>query len=268
MFACTPGAASSTIPSTASLFGSNSTSSSGSLFGATSKPHTPLTVGLPTNPPPPGSFGVPPSSTNDLFDPMAAPKGIFGAKTSSSVLESNSALPVSNLLANPPPPPPAPSTLTFGAPTPRGSGVFGLGSAAPVNNSNLFGGFGAASSNPSTLTDPFGSPATGLSTEAGLDSILNSSESLGYGLVSLGSARSASSSSAYLNSADARERTAQTVQSQFKPVDLTKEMAETYYWGRQDVTKKFALSDVNAFWLDYAEWDESLGGSFLSQVNF
>ncbi|OAQ32376.1 hypothetical protein K457DRAFT_135295 [Linnemannia elongata AG-77] len=71
--------------------------------------------------------------------------------------------------------------------------------------------------------------------------------------------------SSYLNSAEAREKTAQTVQSQFKPVDLTKEMAETYYYGRQDSDKNLGAGDVNAFWLDYAEWDESLGGSFLSQ---
>ncbi|KAG0253959.1 hypothetical protein BG011_006043 [Mortierella polycephala] len=64
---------------------------------------------------------------------------------------------------------------------------------------------------------------------------------------------------------DARKRSAQTVQKQFKPVDLTKEMAETYYWGRQDQAIELGRKDVNAFWLDLVEWDESLRGSFLSQ---
>ncbi|KAG0364889.1 hypothetical protein BGZ54_007046, partial [Gamsiella multidivaricata] len=57
----------------------------------------------------------------------------------------------------------------------------------------------------------------------------------------------------------------QKLQSQFKPVDLTKEMAETYYWGRQDKSGTSSSTDVNAFWLDFVEWDESSGGSFLSQ---
>ncbi|KAF9179892.1 hypothetical protein BGZ50_006593 [Haplosporangium sp. Z 11] len=67
------------------------------------------------------------------------------------------------------------------------------------------------------------------------------------------------------NHHEARERSAQTVQKQFKPVDLTKEMAETYYWDRQDQAIEWGRKDVNAFWLDLLEWDESLGGSFLSQ---
>ncbi|KAF9361888.1 hypothetical protein BGX26_010291 [Mortierella sp. AD094] len=61
-----------------------------------------------------------------------------------------------------------------------------------------------------------------------------------------------------------RERSERIVQMQFKPVDLTKEMAETYYYGRQD----FKASDddeANPFWLDLVQWDDSKGGSFLSQ---
>ncbi|KAF8923577.1 hypothetical protein BGZ58_002779 [Dissophora ornata] len=64
----------------------------------------------------------------------------------------------------------------------------------------------------------------------------------------------------------ARQQTAQMQQQQqFKPVDLTKEMAETYYWGRQDKAVETGNSDVNAFWMDFVEWDESKGGLFLSQ---
>ena len=62
-----------------------------------------------------------------------------------------------------------------------------------------------------------------------------------------------------------RERSEKLLQSQFKPVDLTKEMAETYYYGRQDF-KASGDDDANLFWLDLVQWDESKGGSFLSQV--
>jgi hypothetical protein len=161
----------------------------------------------------------------------------------------------------------APSCGLFGGvPAPANSAFGGFGSSAPANN--VFGGFGASSGTLIAQTvDPFGSPA-GVS----LNPILNDADSLGFGSGGLrgGSDRSSyiSSSASYLNSAEAREKTAQTVQSQFKPVDLTKEMAETYYYGRQDSDKNLGASDVNAFWLDYAEWDESLGGSFLSQVPF
>ncbi|KAF9986003.1 hypothetical protein BGZ75_002301 [Mortierella antarctica] len=63
----------------------------------------------------------------------------------------------------------------------------------------------------------------------------------------------------------ARERSSKMLQRQFKPVDLTKEMAETYYWVRQDIDTENSRMDVNAFWLDFVDWDESLGRSFLSQ---
>ncbi|KAF9965228.1 hypothetical protein BGZ70_005201 [Mortierella alpina] len=63
----------------------------------------------------------------------------------------------------------------------------------------------------------------------------------------------------------ARERSSKILQKQFKPVDLTKEKAETYYWGRQDFATENGELDVNAFWLDFVEWDESRGRSFLSQ---
>ncbi|KAF9956207.1 hypothetical protein BGZ72_002927 [Mortierella alpina] len=63
----------------------------------------------------------------------------------------------------------------------------------------------------------------------------------------------------------AREQSSRVLQKQFKPVDLTKEMAETYYWGRQDIATESSRMDVNAFWLDFVEWNESRGRSFLSQ---
>ncbi|KAG0313487.1 hypothetical protein BGZ99_008849 [Dissophora globulifera] len=70
-----------------------------------------------------------------------------------------------------------------------------------------------------------------------------------------------------INSIEARQRTQQQLQQlqQFKPVDLTKEMAETYYWGRQDAAVDSGNMDVNAFWLDFVEWNETKGGSFLTQ---
>ncbi|KAG0275558.1 hypothetical protein BGZ95_008650 [Linnemannia exigua] len=54
------------------------------------------------------------------------------------------------------------------------------------------------------------------------------------------------------------------VRNQFKPVDLTKEMGETYYYNQQDFKKYGHLDEANLFWLDLAQWDESQG-SFLSQ---
>ncbi|KAF9111333.1 hypothetical protein BGX27_005066 [Mortierella sp. AM989] len=62
-----------------------------------------------------------------------------------------------------------------------------------------------------------------------------------------------------------RAQTEEMMKQQQKPVDLTKEMAETYYWGRQDSAYECGKKDVNAFWLDFVEWDESEGGSFLSE---
>ncbi|KAG0198556.1 hypothetical protein BGX28_007992 [Mortierella sp. GBA30] len=61
-----------------------------------------------------------------------------------------------------------------------------------------------------------------------------------------------------------RAQSERILQRQFKPVELTKEMAETYYYGRQDY-KTDDNEEANMFWLDLAEWDESKGGSFLSQ---
>ncbi|KAF9960854.1 hypothetical protein BGZ72_005690 [Mortierella alpina] len=55
-----------------------------------------------------------------------------------------------------------------------------------------------------------------------------------------------------------------TLQSRFKPVDLTKEMAETYYYSRDDIVVHDDQS-VSLFWLDLAQWDDSKGSSFLSQ---
>ncbi|KAF9179501.1 hypothetical protein BGZ51_006867 [Haplosporangium sp. Z 767] len=62
----------------------------------------------------------------------------------------------------------------------------------------------------------------------------------------------------------ARHRSAKKLQRQFKQVDLTKEMAETYYYGRQDF-QSCNGEDTNLFWLDFAQWSEPIGGSFLSQ---
>ncbi|KAF9083794.1 hypothetical protein BGX27_003995, partial [Mortierella sp. AM989] len=73
-----------------------------------------------------------------------------------------------------------------------------------------------------------------------------------------------SSASQKTNVVAERERSEKLLQSQFKPVDLTKEMAETYYYGRQDF-KASGDDDANLFWLDLVQWDESKGGSFLSQ---
>ncbi|KAG0302497.1 hypothetical protein BGZ99_002970, partial [Dissophora globulifera] len=69
------------------------------------------------------------------------------------------------------------------------------------------------------------------------------------------------------DSMEARQRAQQQLEQlqQFKPVDLTKEMAETYYWERQDAAIETGKTDVNAFWLDFVEWNETKGESFLTQ---
>ncbi|KAK3845352.1 MAG: hypothetical protein J3R72DRAFT_41348 [Linnemannia gamsii] len=288
----------STSTPSGSLFGAPP---SGSVFGGGkfANPPAPSTFGLPINPPPPGSFGSfgapTTSSTTSIFDLYAPPPGtvsessVFGANTGPSLLESKPPLPslfnvalpavATDLFGGKPAPASDSFQSAFGAPKPApatgglfgapaiGGGGFGFGSAANNNSNNLFGGFGAPSRTSGALMNPFGSPDGSSTGGTRPDPILNNSDpSLGFGLASYGSGRTTSSSSSgYLNSPDAREKTAQTVQSQFKPVDLTKEMAETYYWARQDVAVNLGAGDVNAFWLDYAEWDESLGGSFLSQ---
>ncbi|KAG0290735.1 hypothetical protein BGZ96_005807 [Linnemannia gamsii] len=61
-----------------------------------------------------------------------------------------------------------------------------------------------------------------------------------------------------------RSRSERIVRNQFKPVDLTKEMGETYYYEREDFKKYGVHDEANLFWLDLAQWDES-NGSFLSQ---
>ncbi|KAG0370933.1 hypothetical protein BC939DRAFT_527666 [Gamsiella multidivaricata] len=60
-----------------------------------------------------------------------------------------------------------------------------------------------------------------------------------------------------------RKRSARILHGQYKPVELTQEMAETYYYGRQEYVDK--IENTNLFWLDLAQWDENKGGSFLSQ---
>ncbi|KAG0277719.1 hypothetical protein BGZ95_005470 [Linnemannia exigua] len=292
-------------PSSGNLFGEASTPSTSSVFGVppsgsalgSGNAATPSTFGLPTNAPPPGSFGSfgasTTTTTTSIFEPSSSPQGsapkssVFGTNTGPSLLESmpplsslfaNATLPAAatNLFGGKSAPASDSSQSAFGAPrqspaAPPG-GLIGIpaigggfGSAANNSSNNLFGGFRATSLTSSTLVNPFGSPAASSTGDPRLDSILNNSDPpLEFGLDSFKSGRTTSSSSGYLNSVEAREKTSQTVQSQFKPVDLTKEMAETYYWARQDVAKMGA-GDVNAFWLDFAEWDESLGGSFLSQ---
>lgn len=72
---------------------------------------------------------------------------------------------------------------------------------------------------------------------------------------------------AFRNVMDERSRSERIVRNQFKPVDLTKEMGETYYYDRDDFKKYGHFDEANLFWLDLAQWDESKG-SFLSQVSF
>ncbi|KAF9321791.1 hypothetical protein BG003_011515 [Podila horticola] len=54
------------------------------------------------------------------------------------------------------------------------------------------------------------------------------------------------------------------VKRQFKPLDLTKEMGETYYYNRRDIAPS-DKKEANLFWLDFIHWVQSLSGSFLSQ---
>lgn len=292
-------------PSSAGLFGTTAPSTTGNVFGSSNVfGSTSSTIAAPTGfgaaaaaastpssdslfggasasadgAPRPSGFGVPDVPTSGLFCAPSSNKSIFaqpatttgsafGAPSTGSIF--SEATPAGGLFGGAPPPPPAVATTGFGgfggfdSAAAASKGLGGFGSAAPATG-NLFGGFGASNSTSSApKIDPFGSPAG-----TSLFSILNDADVLGFDSgANRGMDRpSASSPLSYLNSADAREKTAQTIQSQFKPVDLTKEMAETYYYGRQDSDKNFGAGDVNAFWLDYAEWDESLGGSFLSQV--
>lgn len=68
------------------------------------------------------------------------------------------------------------------------------------------------------------------------------------------------------NVMEERSRSERIVRNQFKPVDLTKEMGETYYYDQDDFRKYGHFDEANLFWLDLAQWDESKG-SFLSQVS-
>ncbi|KAG0353115.1 hypothetical protein BG005_007528 [Podila minutissima] len=54
------------------------------------------------------------------------------------------------------------------------------------------------------------------------------------------------------------------VKRQFKPLDLTKEMGETYYYNRRDIAPS-DKKEANLFWLDFIQWVQSQSGSFLSQ---
>lgn len=56
------------------------------------------------------------------------------------------------------------------------------------------------------------------------------------------------------------------VKRQFKPLDLTKEMGETYYYNRRDIAPS-DKKEANLFWLDFIQWVQSQSGSFLSQVS-
>lgn len=131
---------------------------------------------------------------------------------------------------------------------------------APAPPRALFG------SSSSAAASAIGSATAALSRGGG-----NISDSFGSSTwpqqsVSFGSARSAAAPPPAAP-ISARVQSQQVQQQQFKPVDLTKEMAETYYWGRQDQAVVLTgHQDANAFWLEYVEWDEAKGGSFLSQV--
>lgn len=73
-----------------------------------------------------------------------------------------------------------------------------------------------------------------------------------------------------LGESELREQMTRTIESQFKPVDLTKEMAETYYYGRQDVSLLVGgqNNQPNSFWLDLVQWQGNRDRSFLSHVSF
>ncbi|KAF9086949.1 hypothetical protein BGX29_001134 [Mortierella sp. GBA35] len=265
-------------PSTGGVFGTippPSTSTSSSVFGAsTTTPSTGFG----------GLFGGTPAGTS-LFGAPAG-SGAFGAAVPAGESGFGSAVPATSLFGG------------FGASKLSEGGAFGSTTAAANRSSGLTAAaFGCSTSPSISTTAPapppplppmapstsnffFGSPASDAAPAAvpvsagfgsDLQSTLNNDDDdyYDFGLAApggggFGSARQYERSSGG-SSLAAREQSAQTVQSQYKPVDLTKEMAETYYWGRQDHAMKYQTKDVNAFWLDYAEWDESLGGSFLSQ---
>ncbi|KAF9215836.1 hypothetical protein BGZ59_000136 [Podila verticillata] len=108
---------------------------------------------------------------------------------------------------------------------------------------HLFGGFGASQAASPPAPAPPGSSSFGF-----------------------GSARapvSPTTRTSDLLEARARARSEQIITNHFKPVDLTKEMAETYYYNRQDYQSGTG-NEANVFWLDYVQWDESQG-AFLSQ---
>jgi hypothetical protein len=69
-----------------------------------------------------------------------------------------------------------------------------------------------------------------------------------------------------LQNREARLKSERILQKQFKPAEQTREMAETYYWGLQEKAVNRGSTDVNAFWQDFVDWDESKDESFLSQV--
>ncbi|KAG9065566.1 hypothetical protein KI688_001854 [Linnemannia hyalina] len=235
-----------------------STPSSGSLFGGAPRPSEFGVPAVHTS----GLFGAPSSNKSIFAQPATTTKSAFGAPSSTGSIFGEVA-PTGRLFGGALPPPASATGFGgFGSAAPASKGFGGFGSAASTTG-NLFGGFGASNNTSSApKIDPFGSPAG-----TSLFSVLNDVDVLGFDSGGdQGRDRNRYlATSLYFNSAEAREKTAQTVQSQFKPIDLTKEMAETYYYGRQDFDKNLGAGDVNAFWLDYAEWDESLGGSFLSQ---
>ncbi|GJJ76478.1 hypothetical protein EMPS_08837 [Entomortierella parvispora] len=174
-------------------------------------------------PPPPPPMGGGGYSAASLFG-SSATGSLFGSPAPGSLF--GSVAPVSG----------------FGAAVP----VSGLGSSAQQNS--LFGGPSAAS------------PASPQRTSGSFD--FGAPRSPATMTQSFGSARS-SAPPPPPAPISARNQTQQMQQQQFKPVDLTKEMAETYYWGRQD--EAIETNDANTFWMDYVAWDEANDGSFLSQ---
>jgi len=76
-------------------------------------------------------------------------------------------------------------------------------------------------------------------------------------------------SRALADDSELREEMTRTIENRFKPVDLTKEMAETYYYGRQDISLSVGAesNQPNSFWLDLVQWQDTHDSSFLSHVS-
>ncbi|KAF9429682.1 hypothetical protein BGZ76_001143 [Entomortierella beljakovae] len=253
-----------TAPTGSSLFGAAPPAQvGGGLFGAPAAPSSSVGSSL---------FGAPAASGSSVGSSLfgaapAAPSSsvgssLFGAPAASSssvggsLFGTASAAPTGSSLFGSAPAasyPSAGGSLSGGAPTPAGSGLFGATTTAPTGSS-LFGTQGS-----STGVNPFGNTASapfGSFTSASNFGASTSTSTFNFG------ARPAVQSQNYQQ---ARAQAQVIIQQHFKPGDLTKETAETYYWRQQDFAYEKGSSDVNAFWLDYVEWDESKEEPFLSE---